>query len=258
MPIQASKIINSVRRVGLDAGIDSDYYNNTEDLIPAINLAVRWLVSLIDEARSKNKRVDEVLRELSRTRVYQLSSNSRFKMKDSVWTIDAVMPLPQTEVIVGQPTITQPDPKVSVERTDLLHLYSNYSSSRLTVEEWAIARNNPFMPGNSVSPCILNLDNGSRKNVKFAYLSPYLYDKDSSSEYEIEVMPSIPNKLSTIFYIVNPTEIVNVSDKIQFSENLYDLIYSKTLQFVSYSQGDNTNIWTVSDADIQRLLSTIR
>lgn len=256
--IQVQRIIDDIRSIGLDATPDSDYYNDSEDIIPAINSSVRWLVSLIDSARSKNKRVDEVLKYLAKTRIYQLDNKSRFLMEDKVWTVDAIQPLPCSEAIPNIPPVVQTDPAISVERTDLVHVSSNYDANRKTIEEWATNKNNPFAQGNAVIPCAVSdkLIECSDLNVSFAYLNPYEY-VENQGEFLFEVRPFIPNKLTTIFYVKTPTEVVAGTDELEFADNLFGLIYDKALQFVSYNQGDGTNVYGITDADIQRLMQSI-
>lgn len=261
MPILVSSLISSIRSVGLDASPDSDYYNDQEDIIPAINLSIRWLVSLIDFSRQKNKRTDEVLRELKISRVFQLDEKSRFEFTDSIWTLDAIMPLPSTSVIAGATPVVQSDTRVSVERTDLIHNYSNYHAGRLTIEEWAIGKNNPFMPGNMVGDCYVDIENGSNKNIEFAYLDSYDYygqtPNNLTKKFSCEVRPFIPLKLCTVFYVKSPTLVTAPNQNIEFSQNMFSLIYDKALQFISYNQGDQTTIWSITDVDVQRLLSSI-
>ncbi len=100
MPIQAQTIIDNMRRVGLDAE-GSDYYTDAEDLIPAINSSIQWLVSVINTGFAKNKLSEETFRELVKVKVFQASDFSRVSIDPAVighdvWTILAVYPKPTT------------------------------------------------------------------------------------------------------------------------------------------------------------------
>lgn len=257
--ITVQSLIDAIRSRGLDAAVDSDYYNDTEDIIPAINGAVRWLVSLIDSTRHLDKRVDEIIKSLAKCRIYQLSNRSRFAFEDKVWTIDAIMPLPATATIPGSTPVVQTNVYLSVERTDLQHLYSNYECKRLTIEEWALNRQNPFEYGYAYNKNATKLQNGSDGCARFAYLAPYDYmESYYGYQVEIEIRPFIPLKLATVFYLVRPTDVTSGTDLIQFSDNTFELLYEKALQFISYNQADGTNVWGVTEQDIQKLLNSVR
>ena len=60
--------------------------------------------------------------------------------------------------------LTTATEETSLYRPDLVHLESNKSAKRLTVEEWAKNKDNPFRPGNDVLPA--NCD-----HIEFAYLN---------------------------------------------------------------------------------------
>lgn len=100
MPIQAQTIIDRVRRVGLDAE-GSDYYTDNEDIIPAINTAIKWLVSVINIGFASNKLSEETFRELVKTKVFQANDYSRVMLDPvsighDIWSILAVHPKPAT------------------------------------------------------------------------------------------------------------------------------------------------------------------
>lgn len=100
MPIAAQTIIDRIRRVGLDAE-GSDYYTDTEDLIPAINAAIKWLVSVINIGFASNKLSEETFRELVKVKIFQANDFSRIMIDPTiighdVWTILAVYPKPTT------------------------------------------------------------------------------------------------------------------------------------------------------------------
>lgn len=100
MPIATQTIIDRIRRVGLDAE-GSDYYTDTEDLIPAINAAIKWLVSVINIGFASNKLSEETFRELVKVKMFQANDYSRIMIDPvvighDVWTILAVYPKPTT------------------------------------------------------------------------------------------------------------------------------------------------------------------
>lgn len=254
--IQASRIIASIRQAGLDAGVDSDYYNDTEDLIPAINVAIRWLVSVIDAARAKDKRTDESLKFLSVAQVYQLNASSRVSIPDTIWTVDSIMVCPVTRYN-GSTPVTQPNKNISVYRSDLNHISSLYEASRQTIQEWNVGVDSPFQPGNIITQLPVGFDGTKTYNVTFGFLDNYSYNPVHPTYIDIEIRPYVPNKLVTLFVVLNPTDISATTDFIQFPESLYTLLYSKSLQVVSYNQGDMTSLNMVTTADINALISSI-
>ena len=256
MAIPVQRIVDRMRQVGLDAE-GSDYYSDSIDLIPAINAAVEWTVSVINSAMGAKKVSEEVFRDLTYTRVFQTSEYSRIKLDAAslghgVWTILAVYPLPT--VYPAETISATTNPWDSSYRGDLSHLSSANSAARLTLEEWVDNKSNPFAAGNSIETCADLID--------YAYVNPVNYNMTTGvSQYnsapELEIRPALNKKLVSIAYVKQPTLATVVGDNLEFPESMSNLIYEKALQFVSYKQGDGTNIYAVTGADINTLLQTI-
>lgn len=244
----------------LDSRLDaqgSDYYNFTHTYKTAINESIRHIVSLIDRAVEQNKVTTEVLYSLQKAVVIQLSKYSRFTYDENVmWSIRSINPLPKTESI--SVVIPQPDDKKSVARTDLVHQYSNYWCKRLTKEEWELNSQNPFSPGNIITKCS-TLEDGSADNVSFAYLNPYYYGitSEGSQLKEIEIRPYLPNRLVTVFCVEKPSDISDSNDSINLHSKLFGFLIEKCLQYISYEQGDNTNIFTLSQVEIKTIANIL-
>jgi hypothetical protein len=254
--ISAGTIISRLRNVGLDAQPNTDYFTDADDLLPAIDSSVKWIVAVINAAKAQNKATEEALRELSFCKVYVTSKQSRIEIEDSVWTIDAVCPLCETESNGGTPPTPPTDDFESYERTDLVYIGSGYQCYRKTIEEVNNNLSNPFSPG--FTPNGANISVGSNDNVTYAYIPSYNYNNPSSAQGTfIEILPLLNKKLCAIFYVKNHPAIVSANDNILFPESAFNLIYEKALQFISYSQGDQTNIWGVTDKDINNLLGAI-
>ena len=58
-------------------------------------------------------------------------------------------------------------------------------------------------------------------------------------------------------YVAVPAQVTLETDIIPFPSTLEDLIYEKSLNYVSRKQGDGTNIFSVTDRDINNLLTSI-
>ena len=143
--------------------------------------------------------------------------------------------------------------ETSLYRKDLAHLESDKSAKRLTIEEWAKNKSNPFRPGNTVLPA--NCD-----HIEFAYLNYADYsapDVPYTVPREIEIRPSVANDIVTVFYAKKPSLIVAGTDTIEFPSFFTNWIYQKSLFFIAIKQGDQTTLATVSNAEIQNLLNSI-
>jgi hypothetical protein len=266
MAIVAQDIINKMRQVGLDAE-GSDYYRDDIDLIPAINAGIDWLVAVINSALGANKLSEESLRELMFVAVYQTSRYSRVnleELQDEIWTILSVMPKPtvyQADTLIKDPIVpTYITPSggesTSLLRTDLAYRESDYSAKRLTIEEWNKNKGNPFSAGNTI------IDAESCPDlIEYAYLDPIGYFTSGeigvSTGREIEIRPLIPNDFVAVSYVKYPNKVADNSDLIELPISLTNLLYQKSLQFVSYKQGDDTTIHNVTANDIQILLNAM-
>jgi len=253
MPI-ASQDIADQMRFALDAE-GSDHYDDTLDIIPAINAAVRWLVGVINVALGEKKISEESLSDISIARVMQTSKDSRIEIEsipDEVWTILAIYPLPVTDS-TGNPAVTQPDLKASVHRDDLYHVSSEYDAGRLTVEEWQSNKKNPFESGNIV------VGTDCPDLVQFGYLNPIKYFKDTglTSVKDIEIRPYIPNELATVVYVKTPTVLTALNQSVELPDSVFQVLFNKALEYIAYKQGDGTTLNDISKADIQTLIQTI-
>lgn len=264
MAIIAQDIVSRIQQVGLDAQPDTDYYSVQNEILPAIDSSVKWLMSVIQSARSKNKNTDEIVSELAQCLIFITSYQSRIQFDEikDWWTIDAVVPLPKVASNNLPPPVPpiNANPFASTLRNDFVFLYSNYSAKRKTIEEANENRNNPFSSG--YLPSNVNqslLIGGSDLNIDFSYLAPYIYNQDPSSPIApfIEINPLIPNKECAVFVTKRPLPIISVNTSIPFPVTVFNVIYEKALQFLSYSQGDQTTIWEVTEQDIAKLINAV-
>lgn len=252
MPILAQNIADQMR-FALDAE-GADHYRDDLDIIPAINAAQKWIVSVINSAIGEKKYGEEIFQDLSTARVFRTSVDSRISLDsfpDDVWTITGIYPLPETKS-TGQaapPAVTDIE---SVWRNDLYHVDAQFHAKRLTTEEWTFNRKNPFEAGfDGVAVC---------DDVKqYAYLAPHDYEPDGVGNIirEIEIRPAVSKDLVTVFYIRRPNDIDDLSDNIEFPESVFQLIFNKALAYIAYKQGDQTTLFAVSQNDINNLMAAI-
>lgn len=230
----------------------SDHYRDDLDIIPAINASTRWLTTLINTAYGQNKISEEFFRELSYSGVFRASDASRVSLNvfpSEVWTILAIYVKPTTESISGIPTTATPDDKQSYFLPEKLHLSAELDCKRLTLEEWARNKKNPFEHGYDGAEICDNLK-------LYAYLSPINYRLQTVMN-EIEIRPNIGNEEVTIFWAKKPDVVTSMTDTIDFPSSTFQLLFDKALNYISYKQGDNTNLFAVSSADIQQLLTAL-
>ena len=225
-----------------------DRYLFEQDFKPAINSAIDWLVIVFNAAFAQDKLSEEDLRELTKVKIWQASNFNRIKFDDVVvghklWSITGVFPEPT--VFPDQ----QPPPLAndydSVFFPDLSYVESDHSADLLSIEEWNENKKNIFMAGNTEV---------SNELKKYAYLGINDY---SSSGYpvvgEIEIRPSVAGNFVALSYIKVPDKIDLISDQIEFPQTIFELLYQKALNFVSYKQGDQTTLYSVTERDVVRL-----
>lgn len=252
MPIDSQDIADAMR-AALDAE-GADYYSDTLDIIPAINDSVRWLESVVNATIGQKKPGEEIFRDLSYAHVFRTSNFSRLTLAAfpfEVWTINSVEVEPETST-TGATVPAMTNDKQSYYRPDLFHVRATKYTKRLTQEEWTYNRQNPFMPGyDGVAICA-----GVQE---YAYLNPVTYNPDNtvSIASEIEIRPVANKALVTVFYSKKPTPVAALGDMIEFPATVFQLILAKALAYISIKQGDGTNLWGVTQADISLLLKTI-
>jgi len=220
----------------------SDHYKDTTDYIPAINGAIKWMTAVISSAYGQDKFSEEFLRDLTNTGVFLTNNNSRVSLNtfpSEVWTVLAVYVKPDVEVDTALPVPATPLTTQSYYLSNLIHISSVNDCKRLNLEEWAITKNNP-------------LENGYDGNQVCDDLKLYAYLFNSNT---IEVRPSVKNGKVTIFWVKKPTPITSISDNIEFPSSVFQLLFDKALSYISYKQGDQTNLYSVTSQDIQQLLT---
>jgi len=86
--------------------------------------------------------------------------------------------------------------------------------------------------------------------------STYLELIDNKAE--IELIPEIEQELIAISYLKTPNKVTGDEAGIQaieFPEVLMDMMTNKALQFISYKQGDATNLYGITQEDTKQLIT---
>ena len=229
----------------------SDHYTDVLDYIPAINAATRWLTSVVNSAYGQNKIGEEFFRELTYSGVFLTNSNSRVSLDSfpsEVWSILAIYVKPETgDTGIGAPVTS--DTNQSYHLPNLVHLSSELDCKRLSLEEWARNKRNPLEHGYDGDQICDDLK-------IYAYLNP-INNRLQSYLREIEVRPKIENDKITVFWVKKPDNITAISDTIEFPNSVFQMLFDKALNYIAYKQGDQTNIYGVSAADVQQLISVL-
>ncbi len=232
----------------------SDRYLFDQDIKPAVNYSIEFIVSVFNKGFAENKLSAESLRELVKIGIWQANNFSRIAfdsvaMGHKLWTTLAVYPEIVTHPFYN-PT-PNPNPAISSFMPGLSYVSGKGCTNRLTFEEWNDNQENIFMPGNNTLSGAL---------VDYAYLDFADY---TSSAYanpgvqEITIRPTVANKLVALGYLKRPTSVSLISDSVQFPDALINIIMDKALMFISTKQGDGTNLYSVSTKDVQQIAALL-
>jgi len=250
--------LKEVMAANLDAE-GSERYLDVQDYVPAINSAISRAMTAIGWSIANRKGSEEALRDLTYVRIFQTNSEGGVSIGDtatllllghSIWNVLGVYAQPET--VQQQTLIAAPNYK-SLYRKDLAWSGSGSPVERVTLEEVPVLRNNAFLSGNEVLA-------SNPKRVTFAY---YIVGDASSDGYpsstgEIRVLPkSVTSKsLVAISYLAQPTEL-NANNyanaQIEFPQSMKRTLADWALQYISWKQGDGTNLQANAMRDAQEL-----
>jgi hypothetical protein len=253
MPILVQEIVNR-SNAALDAE-GSDRYLFDQDFKPAIRYAQEWVVLALNRGFEMNKHSGESLRELVKVSIWQANNFSRIAfdpvtMGHDLWSILALYPNPVVTPFSNPSPL--PNKAESKYMPNLSLVSGKACTNRLTLEQWNDNVDNVFMPGNSVLSGPLS---------DFAYLNFADYSSSTYSnpgKFELEIRPTVANKYVGMAYLRRPKEINLITDTMEFPEALMNVILEKTLQYVSWKQGDQTTLYLVTDRDVNRLMTLIQ
>lgn len=222
-----------------------DHYKFDEDYKPAINYAQGWLTQLYSRVMGDKKFSEENLIDLTYIRVWKTSIYGRIDfdvvdMGGELWTVLAVYP--EAEVTGSENPPAVPLDGLSYP-TDYLYLKSYYSAKRVTLEIVNENRGNPFTKGNEIIT-------GDLKSYSYTMILDF-----NGIVKELEVQPSTGARQTVaVAYLLQPTDITATTDSVKFPISMTNLIVEKSLEWISYKQGDRTNLNGVTDKDVSKLI----
>lgn len=241
--IAVQTVVNRLESV-LDAE-GSDRYTFKEDYKSAINSSVEWLQAVFNKAFADKKLTEEDLKELIKVTIFQTNQYSRIyvdQITDSVWSLLRINP--EAVTVPAEPALTpQVNPYDSFQRADLTYIKSDKSAKLLSLEQWEENVDNIFTAGNDRML-------GSFKSYAYLNYADYGYGVGP----EIELRPEIPLQFVGVTYLKYPTPVAAITDNIEFPKALINLVYQKAANFISYKQGDQTNLYAVTDKDVNILV----
>ena len=250
----ASVVANQCRSIGLDAH-GTDYYDDDLHMIPAINAAIKWLMSVAAVAFHQKRMSEELFKNVIKLKVYQTNSLSRIKIGSDVYSILNVLPyptcLPNNDAVGGGNTYDSIDLSTGNEAKQFVSC--EYQCKRLTSEQWSFNKKNPFRAGNTVQSTTLG------ELSTFAYYSPLEYGTYGGGQVGsyIEISPAMNTKLCGITFLETQDDITALSEDLNFDLNFLNILAFKTTSFLTLKQGDGTTIHKVSEDEVLTLLSAL-
>jgi hypothetical protein len=224
-----------------DDSSSSERYGLTTDILPAMNSAISYLVAVFSAAFDSKQIKPEVLTNLIKTELLDSVATGVVAKVDlssvmadgSVWRILGIEP---------NPTITEGEG----EDPDTLSISLGKMASRLSLEEWNHAQENPFMRGSTASmPSIFE---------ELAYTGPGRFFGDDKDYILLRPASIITDDKVVLYYLESPTTLTALGNTIQFPPTLHNLIVQKTIQYLSYQHSKDAKYFQITDKDIKEVI----
>lgn len=237
----------------------SQYYLDAVDIVPALNKAQDYLMSLILPKFGSKKFNEEVFRGIIQTRIFQPSIYSRIYVDQVIptWSIISIVVNP---VVAIPPSATStwvikavPSADQSTVQTNYVMVSGGKSCRRLNSQEWNSNAGDPLLGGyvpKEANPV----------NLSYAYLSSIdnLSTIDTSMPYEITIRPFITSSTPVaITYAKYPSRVVAAGGgytALDWNPVFQQLIVKATLKYIAEKQGDKTTIYSIQEKDIDEII----
>ena len=234
MSILASDVFTTVRAM-LDDD-NSGRYSEAGDLIPFVNSAVNYLITVFNAAFEQKKISPESLRELTKTAIVTTTGTGTTKqavvttIMVELWTIFGI----------------EPDPEITTG-PDRLASTRNRWATRMTLEAWNDAGSDPFSASTLQTIPVDFLRPG--------YLGPGHFTSDT--DYQVLIRPAslfVADK-AAVWYLKNPTKVTSGASTIEFPQSLFNLVVDKTLNYLSRQHSPDSKYNQVTDKEIAQLVN---
>lgn len=220
--------------------------------IPAINDALRQFNAYVGSLFAEKKGSEELLREITMTRVFQTNSMSGVVLNETtlghkVWSVNAVYPEPVLNPVDAAPSPVPTDQ--SLYRSDVaMRRPGPQRCTRVTLEQVPDTEASRLMPGS--------------EKMAGAPMKSYAYyivgDRSSttySSEVEVVILPESINrtKLVVISYMKGVDPVSQLTDTIPYPPSAFKLLRDMALNELSIRQGAQP-LYAVTIENVRTLL----
>lgn len=219
---------------------------------PAINDGLRQFNAYVYSLFAEKKGSEELLREITMTRVFQTNSMSGVVLLESelghkVWTVNAVYPTP----VLNPPTaqaIPIPEDQSQYRPDVAMRRPGPHRCTRVTLEQVPDTEQSKLMPGSE------KMANSLMKSYAY-YIVGDRSDNTYASGVEVVVLPESINrqKLVVISYMKGVDPISQLTDTIPYPPSAFKLLKEMALNEISIRQGAKP-LYDVSIANVRSLL----
>lgn len=250
MAILVSDLWNATRAtLGV---LGTDRYRLDTNGIPAINDALRQFNAYVGSLFAEKKGSEELLREITMTRVFQTNSMSGVVLLESelghkVWTVNAVYPTPVLNPPTAQP-IPIPEDNSQYRADVAMRRPGPHRCTRVTLEQVPETEQSRLMPGSE------KLANTLMKSYAY-YIVGDRSDTTYMSGVEVVILPESINrqKLVVISYMKGVDPVTQATDTIPYPPSAFKLLKEMTLNEISIRQGAKP-LYAVSLDNVRALL----
>lgn len=237
MPILAADIKQAmVAQLGV-AG--TQRYLDQQHYIPSIRGAQRQFVAFINALLADRKGSEELLREVTMTRVFQTNAYGGITMSEAelghkLWAILGVFPEPLT--VPAQPLINAlPDDESQVRNDVVMRRPGKFRCTRVSIEQVPDTVRSRFMPGSE------KMANSALKTYAYYIVGDRSADGTTfqPEDVELAVLPEsiTGKKIVVVSYLKGVEEITSLQDNIPFPASAFQILRDLSLNELSVRQG---------------------
>jgi len=231
-----------VRALLDDDASTSPRYTYDQDIIPAMNSAINYLVAVFTAGFEAKQIKPEVLHGLIAAKSFDVVKQgviakidvSGLNWNTEVWRLLGV----------------EPNPSLSEEEGEDLLYSVGKMAKRLTLEEWNHSQEDPFMRGSTAAiPTVF---------MEAAYTGPGRYFDSTKDHILLRPAELIDDGLKVaVYYLKNPTALSTSASTIEFPVSVHGLIVQKTVQYITYQHSSEVKYFQVTDKEVKELIALL-